>query len=68
MDSRTIGQSLKIIFPSFVVGDKGASTDIVAMRQGQDGPLSRALKSIHQDAIRLAIENPDRGGVMWIDK
>ena len=40
--------------------------DIVYMRSAHVGPLSTALKSIHQDAIRLEIENPDRGGVMWI--
>ena len=39
--------------------------DIVGTRSDV-GPFSGALKSIHQDAIRLAIENPDRGGVLWI--
>ena len=43
-----------------------ANDGIVLMRSGQAGPLSRALKAIHQDAIRLAIENPEQGGLMWI--
>ena len=58
MDSRTIRQSLKIIFPSVVVGDKHASISIVAMRNGRDGPLSRALKDADKDAVRLVMENP----------
>ena len=42
-----------------------ADDDIVYTRKDV-GPFSRARKSIHQDAIRLAIEKPDRGGVLWI--
>ena len=44
MCSRFIGQSFKRQFPTFGLGDKGAPIDIVAMRKGQDGPLSGALK------------------------
>ena len=50
----------------FVVGDKDASINTVAMRNGQDGPLSRALKDADKDAIRLVIEKPEKGGPMWI--
>ena len=66
MCSRSIGQSFKRRFPSFVVGDKGASIDSVAMRKGQDGPLSKALKDTDKDAIRMAIEDPGHGGPTWI--
>ena len=62
MCSRSIGQSFRRQFPSFVVGDKGAPIDIVSMREGQDGPLSRALKDTDKDAIRMAIEDPGHGG------
>ena len=67
MDSRTIGQSIKRVFPIFVVGDKDANVNIVAMRNGQGGPLSRALKDPDKDAIRLVIENLEkrRSDVDW---
>ena len=67
MDSRTIGQSIKRVFPSFVVGDADAHVNIVAMRNGQGGSLSRGLKDFDKDAIRLVIANPEtKGGLMWI--
>ena len=49
-----------------MVGDQGAPIDIVAMRKGQDGPLSRALKDTDKDASRMAIEDPGHGGPTWI--
>ena len=44
-----------------------ADEDLVVMRDGS-GPFTRTLRTIHQDAIRQAIENPDRGGISWIGR
>ena len=64
LSSRTMGQSIRRIFPSFMSGNY-ADDDSVVMRD-EFGPFSRTLRTIHQDAIRQAIENPDRGGISWI--
>ena len=59
-----MGQSIRRNFPNFMSGNY-ADDDLVFMRN-EVGPFSRTLKTIHQDAMRLAIENPDRGGISWI--
>ena len=59
-----MGQSVRRIFPNFRSGNY-ADDDLVVMRDEFD-PFSRTLRTIHQDAIRRAIENPDRGGISWI--
>ena len=64
LSSRTMGQSIRSICPNFMSGNY-ADDDLVFTRN-EVGPFSRNLKTIHQDAIRLAIENPDRGGISWI--
>ena len=61
-----MGQSVRRIFPNFMSGNYGVD-DLVVMRDGI-GPFTRTLKTIHQDSIRQAIENPDRGGIAWIGR
>ena len=69
MDSRTIGQSFKIMFSSFVVHDRRISVDILTLRRNdcvQVGSISNLLGLKHKESIRDEIERPGQGGPGWI--